>query len=89
MEVRMSKFLKSGIRAVLAFARLSVSEHAFAATLVVQRNVNLRADPSTGMPPITLLMPPTILMLVTPQRQVATAVCVQTLDKWAGCGRRM
>jgi hypothetical protein len=38
-------------------------------TLVVQRNVNLRADPSTGMPPITLLMPPAVLTLVAPERQ--------------------
>jgi len=41
----------------------------FAQTVVVQRNVNLRADPSTANPPITLLTPPTVLTLLETMKQ--------------------
>jgi len=40
-----------------------------AQTVVVQRNVNLRADPSTANPPITPLMPPTELTLLESAKQ--------------------
>jgi hypothetical protein len=58
--------LKSAKFSVLV---LLVCNWASAQTLVVQRNVNLRVDPSTETAPITLLMPPASLTLLEPGKQ--------------------
>jgi hypothetical protein len=42
---------------------------ALAQTATVERNVNLRADPSTNNPPLTLLMPPAVLNLLESTKQ--------------------
>ena len=49
---------------LLLLATLVTSTVAFSQTPVVQRNVNLRRDPSTSVAPITLLTPPTALTLL-------------------------
>lgn len=48
---------------------LLICNVALAQTLVVQRNVNLRRDPSTGTAPISVLTPPASLALLPPHKQ--------------------
>ncbi len=55
MKVTLSTFLIAGF--------------CFAQSAVVQRNVNLRADPSTDNPPLALLTPPTVLSLLKNTKQ--------------------
>ena len=55
-------------RALLAFCALVWAASAIAATLVVERNVNLRPDPSTSQPAIRLLEPPEELELLESER---------------------
>lgn len=52
----------------LALGMLAWAACALAATLVVERNVNLGRDPSTSQPEIRLLEPPEELDLLEPQR---------------------
>jgi hypothetical protein len=52
-----------------AILMMALASLAFAQTAVVQRNVNLRADPSTANPSLALLMPPTVLMLLETTKQ--------------------
>jgi hypothetical protein len=48
----------------LALLVVAVSSITLGQMALVQRNVNLRRDPSTTQPPLTLLMPPATLVLV-------------------------
>ncbi len=56
------------LSAGLALCILAWAISCLAATLVVERNVNLRRDPSTGQPEIRLLEPPEELDLLEPAR---------------------
>src|SRR5262245_43851428 len=48
---------------------LFASSLALSQTTIVERNVNLRLDPSTDQDPITLLMPPAKLRLLETMKQ--------------------
>src|SRR5512142_1154328 len=48
---------------------VAVTGLALGQSVVVQRNVNLRPDPSTDNPSLALLMPPTVLTLLETTKQ--------------------
>jgi Bacterial SH3 domain len=52
-----------------AMVLLALATVALGQTAVVQRNVNLRADPSTANPALTLLTPPAMLTLLESSKQ--------------------
>jgi len=73
---------------LLSLAGLLASTLAFSQTAVVQRNVNLRSDPSTHVAPITLLTPPTTLTLWTLIPSKATTMSKRQVASRAGFGAR-
>jgi uncharacterized protein YraI len=73
----------------LLILMVALAAVALAQTANVQRNVNLRADPSTSNPPLTLLTPPAVVTLLESTKQVGTIMSGLPLTKRVESGGRM